>query len=125
MSAVINFFQQGGQFMYPILFVFGLGMAIAIAGGAGDHHRARELLRELTDRAEREYVSPFWLAVAHAALGELDPAFEHLAQAVREHDPNLLFITAVPQEIGWREDPRYEHVLRDIGLGHLIDGDRD
>ena len=30
MSAVINFFQQGGQFMYPILFVFGLGMAIAI-----------------------------------------------------------------------------------------------
>ncbi len=30
MSAIINFFQQGGQFMYPILFVFGLGMAIAV-----------------------------------------------------------------------------------------------
>ncbi|MEL6198903.1 MAG: MotA/TolQ/ExbB proton channel family protein [Pseudomonadota bacterium] len=30
MSAVIEFFQLGGKFMYPILFVFGLGMAIAI-----------------------------------------------------------------------------------------------
>ncbi len=30
MSSIINFFQQGGAFMYPILFVFGLGMAIAI-----------------------------------------------------------------------------------------------
>ena len=29
-SAIINFFQQGGTFMYPILFVFGLGIAIAI-----------------------------------------------------------------------------------------------
>lgn len=29
-SAVVRFFQQGGPFMYPILFVFGLGLAIAI-----------------------------------------------------------------------------------------------
>ena len=27
---VIRFFQDGGPFMYPILIVFGLGMAIAI-----------------------------------------------------------------------------------------------
>ena len=30
MSTFINFFQQGGPFMYPILIVFALGMAIAI-----------------------------------------------------------------------------------------------
>ena len=30
MSTLINFFQQGGAFMYPILVVFALGMAIAI-----------------------------------------------------------------------------------------------
>jgi biopolymer transport protein ExbB/TolQ len=29
-SAIVQFFQQGGAFMYPILFVFGLGMAIAV-----------------------------------------------------------------------------------------------
>ncbi|MEO0365244.1 MAG: MotA/TolQ/ExbB proton channel family protein [Pseudomonadota bacterium] len=30
MSTVILFFKQGGAFMYPILFIFGLGLAIAI-----------------------------------------------------------------------------------------------
>ncbi|MEJ2205300.1 MAG: protein kinase, partial [Gemmatimonadota bacterium] len=101
------------------------GMAIAVASaGAGDHDRARELLGELTARAEREYVSPFWLAAGHAALGEMDRGFEYLAQAVRDHDPNLLYITATPEEMAWKDDPRYEGVLRDIGLGHLIDSGR-
>ena len=30
MSTIIQFFQQGGPFMYPILLVVGLGMAIAV-----------------------------------------------------------------------------------------------
>ena len=30
LGAIVRFFQQGGLFMYPILIVFGLGMAIAI-----------------------------------------------------------------------------------------------
>ena len=78
------------------------GVAMAIAGaGVGDHGRARELLGELTELAERQYVSPFWLAVGHAVADELDRAFECLAQAVQDHDPNLLFITAVPRAIGW------------------------
>ena len=30
LSAIVRFFQQGGMFMYPILIVFALGMAIAV-----------------------------------------------------------------------------------------------
>ena len=30
MSTVVRFFQEGGAFMYPILFVFAFGVAIAI-----------------------------------------------------------------------------------------------
>ena len=29
-NAIVNFFQEGGMFMYPILVVFALGIAIAI-----------------------------------------------------------------------------------------------
>jgi tetratricopeptide (TPR) repeat protein len=102
------------------------GMAITVSGVvAGDRGRARELLGELSERAEREYVSSFWLAAGHAALGELDQSFEYLARAVRDRDPNILYITAVPREIGWQDDPRYGGVLRDIGLGHLINSDRE
>ena len=30
LSGLVRFFQQGGMFMYPILIVFGLGLAIAV-----------------------------------------------------------------------------------------------
>ena len=30
MDAIINFFQTGGLFMYPILIVFAFGIAIAV-----------------------------------------------------------------------------------------------
>jgi len=30
MSTIVRFFQEGGAFMYPILFVFAVGVAIAI-----------------------------------------------------------------------------------------------
>jgi len=98
---------------------YGLAITAASLGGH-DLDRARELLAELEVRAEREYVSPFWVAVAHAGLGEVDRAFEDLARAVHDHDPNLLFLSATPRQIGWQADPRYAAVLRQIGLAHLI-----
>jgi serine/threonine-protein kinase len=104
--------------------VAAVGVAIAVTGaGAGDRDRARELLRQLTERADREYVSPFWLAMGHAVVGEMERAFEYLAQAQEDRDPNLLYITAAPRLIGWQDDPRYEQVLRDIGLGDLVGRD--
>ncbi len=100
--------------------VAALGVSAAVFGLSGKVERARELLEELTERAQSGYVFPFWLAVTHAAVGEMDRAFKYLAEAQRDRDPNLLYISAVPRVIGWQPDPRYEQVLRDIGLHHLI-----
>ena len=86
---------------------------------AGDRARAQELFQELKDRAEHAYVFPFWLAAIAASLGDLDRAFEYLEQAERDHDCNLLYLTAAPRSVGWRSDPRFGRVLRNIGLGHL------
>jgi len=106
----------------PGLSIAAVGMSIGIAS-SGDTARARELLAQLTERAQTGYVFPFWLAVGHAALGEMDRAFEYLDQAERDRDPNLLYITAAPQEVGWRSDHRYAELLRRIGLGHLVEED--
>jgi eukaryotic-like serine/threonine-protein kinase len=100
--------------------VAAVAMLAGVAAGGGRRDRARELLRGLTERARRDYVFPFWLAVAHAALGEMDRAFEYLAEAVRDRDPNLLYITAAPRTLGWQADPRYPEILRAMGLGHLV-----
>jgi eukaryotic-like serine/threonine-protein kinase len=100
--------------------VVAVAMLAAVAAQAGRRDRARELLRALTERARREYVFPFWLAVAHAALGETDRSFEYLAEAQRDRDPNLFYLTAAPPAIALRADPRYPEVLRAMGLGHLV-----
>jgi serine/threonine-protein kinase len=86
-----------------------------------EEERGHELIQEITERAQHGYVFPFWLAVCQAALGDMDRAFEYLAEAQRDHDPCLLYITAVPRHLGWQSDPRYAQVLREIGLGHLVD----
>jgi serine/threonine protein kinase/tetratricopeptide (TPR) repeat protein len=104
--------------------VASVGLAILCAVRADNVGRARTLVGELDERARREYVFPFWLAVAHAALGDLDRAFEYLAQAERDRDPNLLYVTVAPRELGWRQDPRYPQVLRRIGLAHLVEQER-
>jgi serine/threonine protein kinase/tetratricopeptide (TPR) repeat protein len=101
--------------------VAAVGVSIAVLAMSGEVVRARELLRELTERAQEGYVVPFWLAVAHAGLGEMDRAFEYIDEAQRDRDPNLLYLSCVPRQIGLQADPRYEHALREIGLGHLVE----
>ena len=98
-----------------------VGVSIAALAMSGEVVRARELLRELTERAQDGYVVPFWLAVAHAGLGEMDRAFEYIDQAQRDRDPNLLYLSCVPRPIGLQADPRYERALQEIGLGHLVE----
>ena len=104
--------------------VAAVGVSVAVLSTLGETGRARELLRELTKRAEEGYVVPFWLAVAHAGLGEMDRAFAYIAEAQRDRDPNLLYLSAVPRAVGLRSDPRYAAALREMGLGHLAEDGR-
>jgi serine/threonine-protein kinase len=101
--------------------VAAISIAAFVAATSGEVLRAQELCHELAERTQNGYVCPFWLAVLHAAMGEMDRAFDYLTEALRDHDPNLLYLSAVPRLIGWRSDPRYERLLGDIGLGHLLE----
>jgi serine/threonine-protein kinase len=99
--------------------VAALGVCSIMYARAGNVEKAWELVRELEERSQRDYVFPFWLAATHAALGDMDRAFNYLAEAKRDRDPCLLYISAVPRDVGWQSDPRYVPFLREIGLGHL------
>lgn len=68
------------------------------------------------------YALPFWAAVIHAALAELDEAFALLDEAVDEKDGGLLFLSMPPRVPGFQTDPRFARLLRRIGLGHLVVG---
>ncbi len=104
--------------------VAAVSIAACVAWWSGEEARAQGFLQELTERTQHGYVCPFWLAVLHASMGEMDRAFDYLAEAQRDHDPNLLYLSAAPRVIGWHSDPRYGQVLRNIGLGHLLERKR-
>jgi TolB-like protein/DNA-binding winged helix-turn-helix (wHTH) protein/Flp pilus assembly protein TadD len=94
-------------------FLAALGHAYALAGNRPE---AEKVLRTLSDRAKKSYVSPFDLALIHAALGEKDKAFALLDKAVAERSTFLVYSKWEPRLDPLRSDPRFKQILKQIGL---------
>jgi serine/threonine protein kinase/tetratricopeptide (TPR) repeat protein len=91
----------------------GLGYACARAGQADRARQALEDLKRL--RAER-YVSAALVAEVHAGLGEDGHALTWLAEAQREHAPELCWIGVRPTFAPLRARPAFVELVRAIGL---------
>jgi serine/threonine protein kinase/tetratricopeptide (TPR) repeat protein len=79
---------------------------------AGRVARAREVLNELQERAEKGYVKPYFMAMAHAALDERDAAFGLFEKAFAERDHWLLWFRTEPKLEPLRSEARYAELLR-------------
>ena len=90
-----------------------LGYASAVAG---KREQARQVLAELHERAQHDYVRPLALAWISIALGEKDAAFVWLEQAYEDRDPYLTLLNADPVYDSLRADPRFTALLKKIGL---------
>ena len=90
-----------------------LGYVYARAGRSND---ARAVIRELTNRSTREYVSPYALALVYAGLGENDRALEWLERAGEERSPRLVFLGVEPAFDGLSGDPRFAALRKKLGL---------
>ena len=81
---------------------------------------AKAALKVWADRraaeAEAGRGSPFGVAIAFAAAGERDLAFQWLDKAFVTRTPQLLHIVADPSFDDIRTDPRYKALLRRIGV---------
>ena len=90
-----------------------LGYAYARAGRVDD---AKRMLNELSSRAQRGYVPPYFAALVHSGLGDRDRAFEELERAAALPDTMIRDIKIDPPLEGLRSDPRYDDLLRRLGL---------
>jgi serine/threonine-protein kinase len=90
-----------------------LARATAIGG---DLAAARGMLAEIEQQAGSRYISPYSLAVVHAALGETDAAFRELDRAVAERSSWMIYAAVNPRLDALRSDPRFEDVLKRVGL---------
>jgi TolB-like protein/Tfp pilus assembly protein PilF/predicted Ser/Thr protein kinase len=83
---------------------------------AGNRDEARRILDDLLERSEQAYVAPTRLAGLYFALGENDEGFRWLDKSYQEHDSTLLEIKVDPGFDGVRSDPRFEELLKKVGL---------
>jgi eukaryotic-like serine/threonine-protein kinase len=88
-------------------------MTLAFAGRKAE---AGALLATISSRAVNSYISPVSIAYIWTALGDFDRAFENLACAVVERDPNLLGLQSNPIFEALRGDARYHAILHKMQL---------
>ncbi len=81
--------------------------------------RREEALRILNDwqeRSEREFVSPYYMALLCFALGKDDLGFKWLYKSYEEHDGWLMNLTVDFLLDDVRNDPRFSALLNKMGL---------
>jgi serine/threonine-protein kinase len=93
--------------------VGGLGYVYATLGRRVEAHQALDDLEQL---AKRRYVSPYGAAAIHARLGDKDAAFEWLEKAYQDGAYGILFLKSAPEWDGLRSEPRFQDIMRRVGL---------
>jgi len=85
-------------------------------GKAGRPKEALQILEDLTKLAKHKYVAPHFFAGIHIGLGENDRALEYLEKSYEEHSHWLIYLHIDPSMDDLRNDPRFQDLLRRVGL---------
>jgi len=90
-----------------------LAQSYAEAGWPKD---ARPILDDLTKLAQHKYVAPHFFAGIHIGLQENDRAIEYLEKSYAEHCHWLIYLHIDPSMDSLRDNPRFQDLLRRVGL---------
>ena len=90
-----------------------LARTYAVSGRAAE---ARNLLDQLMLQSKKQYVSPFYVAIIYAGLGENDKAMDWLEKAHGDHSNAIVFLKVDPQLDTLRASPRFHELQRKLRL---------
>jgi TolB-like protein/Flp pilus assembly protein TadD len=90
-----------------------LGWAYGMAGRTRD---AERILAELTAAMSTQYVSPYHLALVYQGLGRTTDLFEWLERSYAERSMWLPWFHITPTFDSVRRDPRFDSLVRRMGL---------
>ena len=93
--------------------VAALGHAYARSGKPDEANKA---LAELREMSKRRYVSPYQFAVIYGGLGDKEQTFAWLEKAFQDRSVFLIWLKVEPLFDSLRDDPRFQDLLRRIGL---------
>ncbi|PYK85374.1 MAG: hypothetical protein DMF47_10460 [Verrucomicrobia bacterium] len=87
-----------------------------IYGRAGQSDRARRELEKLEKLSRHEQLDPVTLLWAHLGVGDKEEALADLEKAYSEHFGVLTTLKVEPAFDPLRSDPRFQDLLRRVGL---------
>lgn len=87
--------------------------AYAVSGMRGFWQRQLYLYKQ---RSKQSYFSPFNIAAIYARIGEKDQALGSLEKTYAEHSPHLIAVKVRPEFDTLRSDPRFQDLVRRVGL---------
>jgi serine/threonine protein kinase/tetratricopeptide (TPR) repeat protein len=90
-----------------------LAQSLAMAGRTKE---AVQILDDLTNLAKQKYVAPYFFAGIHIGLGENGRAIECLEHSYEEHSHWLIYLHIDPGMDSLRDSPRFQDLLRRVGL---------
>jgi len=99
-----------GVSTHPLAF---LSYALAKLGKQAE---ARAVLEELLKLSKERYVSPYNIALVYNGLGERDETLAWLERAYEQRDARMTFLKVEPKWNNLRDDPRFQDLLRRVGL---------
>jgi serine/threonine protein kinase/Tfp pilus assembly protein PilF len=83
----------------------------------GERAKAEEILTVWLQENKTNYVSPYMIATIYAGLGDKEKAFASLERAYQERSPDIpYFLKADLRLDPLRSDPRFQDLLRRVGL---------
>ncbi len=94
-----------------------LSNMVYLCGRAGQPAKARQKLKELLELNQRQSVDPIVVAQAYVGMGNNDEAIAWLEKAYIQHSNNLTALNVEPVYDPLRGDPRFQNLLRRVGLG--------
>jgi eukaryotic-like serine/threonine-protein kinase len=83
---------------------------------AGDRAGAMPIVQRIEERVARGQADPYYLAIVASQLGQKDRAFNALQQAVERGSGSVTFMKADFRLDALKTDPRYNDILRQLGL---------
>jgi TolB-like protein len=79
---------------------------------AGRRDEAQQIMQQLQQQSNEQYVTPYMFARIHTALGSPDEAFRWLDVGYRERAPWMILLKRDPRLDSLRCDPRYQALIR-------------
>lgn len=112
-ARAIAAFQRATQIDNTVITRAYLAHGLAVSGNRAE---AEKLLGELQKQSTTSYVSPYYLAIVHAGLGENDKALDALERGLEDHSDSMALLGVEPKFDGLRSSQRFTKILNRVGL---------